>query len=87
MLINPFLTGPQSMDELFMHCFLKALKTTAKKVEIPILTSNFFRLHMVKVCPDNQTLDVKKSTYKKLSKVLYVLFFQICLPRNEIEMD
>ncbi|KAK8399414.1 hypothetical protein O3P69_003484 [Scylla paramamosain] len=66
----PTATGPEAMDNLLLHCFLKAWKTSAKKIEIPILTSNFYRLHMVPACPDGATLDIKKSSYKKLSKFL-----------------
>ena len=63
--------SPQElMDELVEYCFLKALKTSAKKIELPVLTSNFFRLHMVPACPSDKSLDVKKSSYKKLSKFL-----------------
>jgi len=62
--------GPEAMDALLLHCFLKALKLSANKIEIPILTSNFYRLHVVPGCPDGRTLDVKKSSYKKLSKFL-----------------
>lgn len=64
------LSGPEAMDALLLHCFLKAWKTSAKAIEIPILTSNFYRLHVVPGCPDGRTLDVKKSSYKKLSKFL-----------------
>ncbi|KAK3851197.1 hypothetical protein Pcinc_042143 [Petrolisthes cinctipes] len=67
---QPQLTGPESMDRLLLHCFLKAWKTSAKKVEVPILTSNFYRIHMLPACPDGATLDIKKSSYKKLSKFL-----------------
>ncbi|XP_068216132.1 eukaryotic translation initiation factor 2D-like isoform X2 [Palaemon carinicauda] len=66
----PQASGPEVMDKLLLHCFLKAWKTSAKKVEIPILTSNFYRLHMVPACPDGTSLDIKKSSYKKLSKFL-----------------
>ncbi|CAL4122802.1 unnamed protein product, partial [Meganyctiphanes norvegica] len=64
--------SPEAMDALLFHCFLKAWKICAKhqSIEIPILTSNFYRLHVVPVCPDGRTLDVKKSSYKKLSKFL-----------------
>ncbi|XP_063607889.1 eukaryotic translation initiation factor 2D-like [Penaeus indicus] len=63
-------SGPEAMDKLLVHCFLKAWKTSAKKVEVPILTSNFYRLHMVPACPDGASLDIKKSSYKKLTKFL-----------------
>lgn len=63
------------MDELLLKAFLQALKTSAsaKKVELPMLTSNFFRVHMVKQCPKGKTLDVKKSSHKKLSKFLQAM--------------
>lgn len=60
----------QLMDELLDYCFLKALKTSAKKIELPVLTSNFYRLHIVPACPSDKTLDVKKTSFKKLSKFL-----------------
>jgi len=63
--------SPQElMDELLDYCFLKALKTSAKKIELPVLTSNFYRLHIVPACPSDKTLDVKKTSFKKLSKYL-----------------
>jgi len=63
--------SPQEvMDELLLNSFLQAWKTTAKKAELPMLTSNFFRLHMMGNCPPDKNLDVKKSSYKKLSKFL-----------------
>nr|XP_045587142.1 eukaryotic translation initiation factor 2D-like isoform X2 [Procambarus clarkii] len=65
---TPQTTGPEAMDKLLLHCFLKAWKTSGKKVALPILTSNFYRLHMIPACPDGASLDIKKSSYKKLSK-------------------
>jgi translation initiation factor 2D len=66
--------NPQEiMDELLNYCFFKALKTSAKKIELPVLTSNFYRLHIVPACPSEKILDVKKSSYKKLSKFLETL--------------
>ena len=56
------------MDDMLLQAFLQAWKTTAKKAELPMLTSNFFRVHMVP--QSQQALDVKKSSYKKLSKFL-----------------
>ncbi|KAG8245118.1 Eukaryotic translation initiation factor 2D [Homalodisca vitripennis] len=57
-------------DELLKHCFYKALKTTMKKIDLPLLTSNFYKLHMIPACPKERTLDIKKSSYKKLSNFL-----------------
>ena len=63
------------MDELLMNAFLQAWRTSAsaKKAELPMLTSNFFRVHMVPQCPKGKSLDVKKSSHKKLSKFLQAM--------------
>ncbi|KAK7862350.1 hypothetical protein R5R35_006923 [Gryllus longicercus] len=58
------------MDELIKYCFLKALNTTAKKADYPILSSKFYKLHMLPACPSGKTIDVKKSSHKKLSVFL-----------------
>ncbi len=61
--------SPQEiMDERLERAFLQAWRTSAKRPEMPMLCSNFYRLHMV---PQSQeALDVKKSSFKKLSKFL-----------------
>jgi len=64
------LNPQEGMDKLLEYCFLKAWKTTAKKVEFPLLTSNFYKLHMIPACPSGKQLDLKRSSYKKLSKFL-----------------
>ncbi|XP_065910424.1 eukaryotic translation initiation factor 2D-like isoform X2 [Dysidea avara] len=38
--------------------------------DLPLLTSTFYKAHMIPSCPEGLTLDVKKSSYKKLSKFL-----------------
>ena len=65
-------TPQEIMDERLENSLLQSLKTTfsVKKSEFPILTSNLFRVHMVAACPPGSSLDVKKSSYKKLSKYL-----------------
>uniref|UniRef100_A0A8C1RWD6 Eukaryotic translation initiation factor 2D n=1 Tax=Cyprinus carpio TaxID=7962 RepID=A0A8C1RWD6_CYPCA len=40
----------EQMDELLLQCFLHALKTKVKKSQLPLLTSNFLRHHMVPCC-------------------------------------
>ena len=58
------------MDSLLKAALLQSLRTTAseKKAELPMLSSNFYRLHMVPNSPN--PLDVKKSSHKKLGKFL-----------------
>lgn len=64
--VNPV----ESMDELLDICFKCALKLSVKNSDLPLLTSAFFKNHMVKYCPSGKLLDIKKSSYKKLSKFL-----------------
>ncbi|CAH1114110.1 unnamed protein product [Psylliodes chrysocephalus] len=59
----------EEMDELVLFCFLGAIKYS-KSLSLPILTSNFFKLNMLPVCPENKTLDIKKTSYKKLKPFL-----------------
>merc|ERR1719481_691328 len=63
-------TPQEKMDSLLEAAFFQSLRTTAsaKKAELPMLSSNFYRLHMVPC--SHQPLDVKKSSHKKLSKLL-----------------
>jgi len=60
------------MDALIESAFLQALRTTAKKLELPVLTSTFYRQHMLPACPNDLggPIDLKKSSYKKLGKFL-----------------
>uniref|UniRef100_A0A8C4F2M3 Eukaryotic translation initiation factor 2D n=1 Tax=Dicentrarchus labrax TaxID=13489 RepID=A0A8C4F2M3_DICLA len=61
------------MDALLLQCFLHALKSKVKKSELPLLTSTFLRNHMFSCCPNGKQLDIKKSSYKKLSKFLQAM--------------
>nr|XP_045003335.1 eukaryotic translation initiation factor 2D isoform X2 [Jaculus jaculus] len=60
----------EQMDELLQQCFLHALKSRVKKADLPLLTSTLFGSHMFSCCPEGKQLDIKKSSYKKLSKFL-----------------
>ncbi|XP_007951428.1 eukaryotic translation initiation factor 2D [Orycteropus afer afer] len=63
-------TLQEQMDALLQRCFLHALKSQVKKADLPLLTSTFLGGHMFSCCPEGQQLDIKKSSYKKLSKFL-----------------
>jgi translation initiation factor 2D len=68
---SPELRSPQEvMDGLLEAALLQSLRTSAsaKRAELPMLSSNLYRLHMVPNSP--ASLDVKKSSHKKLSKFL-----------------
>ncbi|XP_056585734.1 eukaryotic translation initiation factor 2D isoform X2 [Triplophysa dalaica] len=63
--------SPQEQtDALLLQCFLHALKAKVKKSELPLLTSTFLRNHMASCCPKGKQIDIRKSSYKKLSKFL-----------------
>ncbi|CAH3015379.1 unnamed protein product [Porites evermanni] len=58
-----------NMDDLLEYCFFCTL-LRMKKVELPLLTSTFFRTYLLPSCPAGKSLDIKKSSFKKLSKFL-----------------
>lgn len=60
----------QEMDRLLEYCFLKACKTSIKSSDLPMLSFNFFKNHLLAACPPSKNVDVKKSRYKKLSVFL-----------------
>lgn len=61
------LTTAEIQDRKLKNAFLKALKSFGKHPPTPLLTSNFYRCHMIEA--DN-SIDIKHSSYKKLSKFL-----------------
>ncbi|XP_065794358.1 eukaryotic translation initiation factor 2D isoform X2 [Muntiacus reevesi] len=63
-------TLQEQMDELLQRCFLHALKCCVRKADLPLLTSTLLGSHMFSCCPEGRQLDIKKSSYKKLSKFL-----------------
>lgn len=56
-------------DQALEEAFLRACKLMPKKAEFPILTSNFFRVHVI---PNSTVpnLDIKKTKWKKVGKFL-----------------
>uniref|UniRef100_A0A8C6FI70 Eukaryotic translation initiation factor 2D n=1 Tax=Moschus moschiferus TaxID=68415 RepID=A0A8C6FI70_MOSMO len=63
-------TLQEQMDELLQRCFLHALKCCVRKADLPLLTSTLLGSHMFACCPEGRQLDIKKSSYKKLSQFL-----------------
>ncbi|KAK3783157.1 hypothetical protein RRG08_046951 [Elysia crispata] len=57
------------MDALLSFCFACAVKSRIKKGDLPLLTSHFFRNFMQPFSGGKQ-MDLKKSSFKKLSKFL-----------------
>ncbi|XP_045160604.2 eukaryotic translation initiation factor 2D-like isoform X2 [Mercenaria mercenaria] len=67
---QPVTLSPEEMDELLQFCFLCAVKSSLKKSDLPLATGTFYKQHVMKYCPKDKNLDIKKSTFKKLSKFL-----------------
>ncbi|KAL4710156.1 hypothetical protein ACJJTC_006453 [Scirpophaga incertulas] len=60
----------QTMEELFRSCLLSLIKLQGSKLPFPLLASLLYKNYLMPMCPADQTLDVKKSSYKKLGKFL-----------------
>lgn len=56
-----------SPDERLRQAFLISIKKMGKKPPTPLLTSNFYRCHVLEA---DGEIDIKKTSYKKLSKFL-----------------
>lgn len=63
----------EAMDNLLNQCFFHALRYKMKKSDLPLLASTFLRNYLFSCCPEGQQVDIKKSSYKKLSKFLQVM--------------
>ncbi|XP_073819117.1 eukaryotic translation initiation factor 2D isoform X2 [Musca autumnalis] len=55
-------------EQILKNAFLSALKNHGKSLQLPLLTSNFYRLYVVPEA--KQPIDLKKTKYKKLSNFL-----------------
>lgn len=60
----------EDVDLLLDKCLLQALHTTVKDKDLPMPGSTLWSGHVLPCRPTGITLDVKKSSYKKLSKWL-----------------
>lgn len=60
---------PAGQDALAEHCLLAAL-TTVADADLPLLTSDLYSKHMAPARPPGTVLDLKKSSFKQLSKLL-----------------
>lgn len=66
-------TVVEKMDEILMICSLKALKYSITKDMLPVLASTFYKKYVMSFCPEETELDIKKTSYKKLSTFLQLL--------------
>lgn len=58
----------ESEDDVLKRAFFTTLKLEGKKLTLPLLTSTFYRCHVVPAA--DRPIDLKKTSYKKLSKFL-----------------
>eukprot|EP01112_Ceratiomyxa_fruticulosa_P020694 TRINITY_DN7131_c0_g1_i1.p1 TRINITY_DN7131_c0_g1~~TRINITY_DN7131_c0_g1_i1.p1 ORF type:complete len:615 (-),score=137.22 TRINITY_DN7131_c0_g1_i1:87-1931(-) len=65
--------GDKSMDELLLASFLQAIRTKLKDKKLPILINVFYATMMIPCRPVGTELEIKKSSYKKLSVFLYAM--------------
>ncbi|XP_021760843.1 eukaryotic translation initiation factor 2D-like [Chenopodium quinoa] len=60
----------EDVDVLLDRCLLQALHTTVKDKDLPMPGSTLWANHVLPCRPSGITLDIKKSSFKKLSKWL-----------------
>jgi len=65
---TPELT-PEEMDNLMEKCFVEAIKNVIKDEQLPMDSSVVYN-QMLAIRPEHIFLDMKKSSYKKLSKFI-----------------
>ncbi|CAB3242161.1 unnamed protein product [Arctia plantaginis] len=75
---------PTDADGLLRWCLLSFLKLQAKSLEYPHKTNLLYK-SMMQLCPPDRTVDVKKSTYKKLGKFLEAMQQEGLLEVREVE--
>ncbi|KAM3958321.1 eukaryotic translation initiation factor 2D [Aphomia sociella] len=76
---------PTDMDGLLQWCLLSFIKLESRRVELPLKTNLLYKNHLMPLCPPDRTLEVKKSSYKKMGKFLEAMQQQSLLEVREIE--
>ncbi|XP_010677092.2 uncharacterized protein LOC104892785 [Beta vulgaris subsp. vulgaris] len=67
---NQHSLSTEDVDVLLDRCLLQALHTTVKDKDLPMAGSTLWSNHILPCRPSGITLDIKKSSFKKLSKWL-----------------
>ncbi|KAK0577584.1 hypothetical protein LWI29_035399 [Acer saccharum] len=68
--VEQHLLSTEDVDAHLDNCLLQALHTTVKDKELPMPGSTLWSIHVLPCRPSGITLDIKKSSHKKLSKWL-----------------
>ncbi|KAI8441202.1 hypothetical protein MSG28_009428 [Choristoneura fumiferana] len=69
---------PTDMDELLQWTLVSFIKQHAKSIELPLRASLLYRNYLLPLCPADRTLDVKKTSYKKVGKFLEAMQKRTC---------
>ena len=75
------------MDELSQHCFLHAMKSRVKEVDLALFTSTLLGRHMFSCCPEGQQLKIKKTSCKKFSKFLHHMQQELPVQAKELRKE
>lgn len=73
------------MDDLIITAFLRAAKYSVKDRQLPMLASTFYASHMLPARPGGTVIDLKKSSFKKVTAFLQqmqhrgLLALQVCV--------
>jgi len=59
-----------SMDDLLRMSFMQALRVSVDPEELPMPASSFYSMHVLPSRPRDTILDIKKTSWKKLTKFL-----------------
>ncbi|XP_068623116.1 eukaryotic translation initiation factor 2D [Battus philenor] len=76
---------PSDMDELLQWCLLSFIKLEGKNLQLPLKTNLLYKNHLIPLCPPDRSIDVKKSSYKKMGKFLEAMQKEGLLEVREIE--
>ena len=66
-------TSVADMDALIKQTFLMTLRTKVKLSDLPMLSNQFYAHYMLPARPFESDIQIKKSSYKKLSKFLQAM--------------
>ncbi|CAH4033678.1 unnamed protein product [Pieris brassicae] len=76
---------PSDMDGLLRWCLLSFLKIHGKDVELPLKTNLLYKNYLMSLCPPDRSIDVKKSSFKKMGKFLEAMQREGLVEVKEIE--
>ena len=69
---GPLTFAELSPDEQVIAVFFQALRTRVKDKDLPMLASHFYATHMLPARPAGTSVDLKRSSFKKLAGLLQV---------------